>query len=49
MENLSITKERKFSKALRTQFSIIEKVWKATNIPIIEDTVNVAIQEESPC
>lgn len=48
MENLSITKERKFSKALRTQFSIIEKVWKATNIPIIEDTVTWQFKRNLP-
>ena len=48
MENLCITKERKFSKALRTQFSIIEKVWKATNIPIIEDTITWQFKRNLP-
>jgi SPP1 family phage portal protein len=39
MENLSIIKERKFTKALRLQFSMIEDIWRSKNIPVLDDTI----------
>lgn len=48
MENLSIIKERKFSKALRLQFDMIEDIWMSKNIPIIDDTVTWRFNRNLP-
>ncbi len=39
MENLAVTKERKFSRSFRLQFAMVEKVWQDKMHRIIDDTI----------